>query len=746
MKKLYLWTTMVLATMALVATSCKTPEEETKPTPEEPTELTFEADVDDVTTSTVTYSVTPSDQSADYIVVLAPETVIDANGVGDKLITTIMENLRANASSSGQTFNEYMSKVTSRGSLAQQQMTGLVQDTDYALIIFGLDAEANYAATTEATIVPFTTEAIPMSDCTFEVTPTVSANEASIEVIPSDKNINWHMFIVNPAMYEAYTDPEGDYKMSEMDFFAAYMYDEIQQYLGAGYDMPTIIAGMMPTGDQIMRAQNLTANTTYGYMIAAVAIDGDNFYVVSEPQYDTFTTPEAALSEMTFDIEVDNVEQLRVDLKITPSNLDEKFTWAVGVYDGTSTDEELMNAWINMNKAWLDMGFMLYNGVQDYTAATGAYKYKVELPDTDYYVLAVGYNGGITTAPAVAKFRTLPAGAPEDTTFEVSADVVTGYGFTVTVKPSEVTTNYFFGSCPAGTFNQEQTVAEITAMLEEAVLMNQMFNPNTTIADILPSYAWKGEYQIDSDACEPNTAYDVFILAMNTDGTLAKAHLFNNFVTTKAIGSVKPTIEVSCYSGDEENGAVFGDPEATKGKAIVVVKLGNLDNATAVYYNFGYDSALMNPESRPDNDIYMSSYWYDLRVSQPYVFSPMDWAYEIYVLAHALDANGLPGEISRLAYTPTAEEKGDINDLIELVNTLNSAAQAPCKVLSPMKENVAPVEVGTVLNKQNTTSTFVGTKSVEPTIPETIARPEMEQPKLKIGLRTLNHVSYIRTK
>lgn len=748
MKKLFLLATTFLAAMAVVLTGCKDPEPDPQPDPKpEPTpELTFEVNIDDVTTSTVTYSVTPNDLNADYLVVLVPETYIDNNGMGKALISRIMGELRDVAAKSGKTMNEFMAETMSRGAMVEQTMQGLVQNTDYSLVIFGVDAEADYAATTDPLCVPFTTEAIPMVNCTFEVTPTVTANTADILVVPSDKETRWHMFIVSPEMYEAYTDPEGEYKMSEMDFFAAYMYDEIQQYLSAGYDMPTIIEGMMPKGDQTLSAKNLTPNTTYGYMVAAVTVDGDNFYVVSAPQYDTFTTKEATASDMTFEIEVGNVEMLRADIKITPSNLEEKFTWSVGVYDGTSTDEELMNAWVNMNKMWFDFGMMLYTGVQDYTAATGAYKYKLDYPDTDHYVMAFGYNGGVTTAPTVVKFRTLPAPKPEDATFELSASMITGYGFTVSVTPSDETTNYFFGSCPTGTFNEQATIDEIIEMLEEAVQMNQMFNPNITIGDVLSSYAWKGEYDIDSVPCEPNTTYDAYIIAMNGDGSVAKVHFYPEFVTTKNIGEVKPTIEiVGYYSGDEEAGKVFGAPEATAGMAIVVFKLGNLENATTAYLYLGGDIALMDTEIRPDNDCYMNLWWEARDVTSPYIFTTAYWTYEAYALAYALDASGLPGEIARLAYTATPEAKGDINELFELVESLN-AAQAPRKIYSPLKENVAPVEMGTVLNKQTATSKFVGKAVVENNIPETIARPEMEQPKMEIGLRALDSIQFVRTK
>lgn len=90
MKKMYLFATMLMASMALLFTACDTPEPEPEPKPE-PKELTFEAEITEVTKSTVSYTVTPSLNDADYLVVLVDESYIDNVGVGDALTTSILE-------------------------------------------------------------------------------------------------------------------------------------------------------------------------------------------------------------------------------------------------------------------------------------------------------------------------------------------------------------------------------------------------------------------------------------------------------------------------------------------------------------------------------------------------------------------------------------------------------------------------------------------------------------------------------
>jgi hypothetical protein len=51
----------------------------------------------------------------------------------------------------------------------------------------------------------------------------------------------------------------------------------------------------------------------------------------------------------------------------------------------------------------------------------GANAFKLPAADTDYYVIAFGYSGGITTDAYMKTFRTLPGGSLEEVVFELSA-------------------------------------------------------------------------------------------------------------------------------------------------------------------------------------------------------------------------------------------------------------------------------------------------------------------------------------
>ena len=70
MKK-FNWLMMLVAMVAMTFAACqKSQTEEPKPGPEEPTALTFEVELGEVTYSSVDYKVTPSDLEAEYLCIL----------------------------------------------------------------------------------------------------------------------------------------------------------------------------------------------------------------------------------------------------------------------------------------------------------------------------------------------------------------------------------------------------------------------------------------------------------------------------------------------------------------------------------------------------------------------------------------------------------------------------------------------------------------------------------------------------
>ncbi len=743
MKQLKFFAMMMVAVLGMAFIGCTEGED----TPPQSKPLELQLVVDNVTKGSVTYSVTPSDPNANYLVTVVSKEFVDEIVEDEFIINNILDELKQVAASMGKTFDEYMPEVVDRGAVTEQVIKGLAFNTDYVLVAFGVDPTKHYVASSAVFRQEFTTADVVMSQCTFDVTTSVLMNTVELKVTPSDPSIIWHMSLIEAASYNAYTDPAGEYQMSDAELYMALLNSEIQQYLGAGYTIEEVMEAVFLQGELTLMAKGMTANTEYGYMLAGLEIEDDVVYLITDIQYDTFTTGEAAQSDMTFEISVENVEMNRADILITPSNLEEKYTWYCSAYDGVSTEKELMDTFLAQNKMWLDWGMMLYSGVQDYTAAGPNFKYKLDSPDTDYFVMAFGYQGGVTTLPEFKYFRTLPAPDPADATFTITGSEITPYSFKMNIDSSDETTYYTIDvMTDLSQLDEEALKAEYEASLQELLAMQQQFNPSYTMVQLLSSYFYNGDYVISAANLVPETSYSAFIAVFNNDGEVVKIHKFNDVAKTIALGNINPKVElVGYYSGDEENGELFGQPDATKGKSIMVVKYSNFDGASALYHACLPEQYADAP-AYPDGEV-MRMYpantanWIGVNPAQPYSFYVAEWEVGQTACAFATDASGAMGIIGRLAVKPTADAKGNYADLKALVTELNNQAAAPAKAVAP-KRNVA-------VNKENkpVLTALTNKKVEEPVynVPQSIERPT-KAPLQKGVLRAASFVSRVRTK
>lgn len=740
MKRILMMMSMALslAVMAGCDPADPTPSPSPKPEPEpDPTPAiqSFEVTVDAVTKTSVTYTVTPALLDKEYLAVV--KTAESIKGLDDEdIVNLVFADIKAAAGAEGLTFAEKMPKIVVKGAQENVELTGLAVDTEYALVVFGVDPAKDWEFTTFPVVEEFKTEAVEIVEYTFDVTTTVENNTVSFKVVPSDNNIAWHLLTVTKAMYDNYTDPAGDYQWTKDVFYQAYTENEIQTYAGMGYTEEQILSAMFLKGEQTLQAEGLNANTEYVYLIAAFVIEGNNLLIASEASEGTYTTGDVAKSELTFDISVTDVEQMRAAIKITPSDLEAAFVWMCQAYDGVSTPAEVMDAIVAANKSWLDMGFMSYYGVQDYTGGPGSqYKYKLDSPDTDYYVIAFGYAGGVTSEPEMVTFRTLPGADPAECTFDLVLNETTTYGFSFNVTPSDATTYYYGDVCVASEYDEASIVAEVEAGIQQMYEMNKMFSPDLTMSAMIAQYYWNGPNVMDADNLTPDTEYTVYILALDSKtGKVVKTHTYPSFAKTKPVGTIVPEIElVGYYSGDEEAGSIFGQPAVTAGKAIAVVKYNVDPAATALYSGLLEGNGMDAVEY---DDVYINEvlkfYWDVVSLQQPYSFFVSTWQMEQTVFAYAEDANGGKGAFGRFLLCPTAEEKGNIEDLKALVAELNGESKAASAHTSVnVSEVVAGKPVVTVREKAKTVS-------VEPS--PMVARP-VEHKTLRAGnLMQLDYV------
>lgn len=634
----------------------------------------FTVAITEVTRSTVTIDVTPAEGIGEYVCVVEEREKIEEYTREEFVIETIFQELSEEASKSGKTLEEYMPEVVEHGKLEKAQFSGLKIDTEYYVLLFGVDAERGYCASTKLMKVAFRTEAVAQSEATFEVTTEIENNSVTISVNPSDSDIYWYLCTMSKAQYDYYVTAEDGYKMSESYFYEYYFQQEINALLQQGYTEQQVVDALIHKGALELEAKGLQEHTDYYILVAGLVADSEGIVVITDVTRSEYRTEGAAQSSMTFEIEVWGIGQMEASFSITPSNDRDKYCALVAPWDGTTTAEEQMHKIVEQWGSWMDV----MSNDRGKVEHSGTNRFKLPAADTDYYIIAFGYDGGITTEAAMKTFRTLPGGSLEEVEFSISAANLSPYGFTMNISSSDPTIYYVPGACVAGEYDEQAFISYEEEAFDYYYTGSQDFNPSITICEVLDQYYYNGNCSVQVSGLQPDTEIMAYIFALDVHtGKVVKTYTFDNVARTATLGIANPTIElVGYFSGDEEAGAIFGDAAATQGKAITVVKYNDLDNVRTLFTTM-VEGDCSNSMSYSDSELWSiaEGYWSTCKVSSPYTFYLADWNVEETALAYAADNTGRAGAIARLYTMPTAENKGDIEVLKELVEELNSTTR-----------------------------------------------------------------------
>jgi hypothetical protein len=283
----------------------------------------------------------------------------------------------------------------------------------------------------------------------------------------------------------------------------------------------------------------------------------------------------------------------------------------------------------------------------------------------------------------MATFRTLPGGSVEDVVFEVTASSITPYGFTMNVKSSDSTIYYVPGLCTAEEYDEATFVGYENETFAYYFEQYKSFNPAITIAELLDQYYYNGNATLQVSGLQPGSEYLGYIYALDVhSGEVVKCFTFPAFAHTAEFSTIAPKVElVGYYSGDDEAGTVFDDANATKGRAITVVKYTDIEDVRTLFTTM-VDGDCSNAAAVSDGELWQltQGYWKTCKTSEPYSFYLADWNVVKTALCYATDNNGMLSPMSRLYTCPTAENKSDIAELQELVNEINNGTRGTAAV------------------------------------------------------------------
>ena len=504
-------------------------------------------------------------------------------------------------------------------------------------------------------------------DLSFSISIVESAKTSvKVNIEPSDANVDYVVYPCQNSVAMQYdTDEALVAALAETVNFAEYTHKgSLQNYTIDG----------------------LKANTAYSLMVFAQ----QNNVPTSKIAKKSFRTSAVIYINCTFNVEV-TVKDNNVDLLVEPS--DRAAEWYCCVVEKMKYDEltsqygeakmtaaQVVEAKYAEAFAALVEGGMTADEARAELVKTSNRKLSFQglRSRTEYIYLASAADASGDTMSVMSEvangvFTTgeAPVAAGE---FTMTVSNVGPYGFVLNIEATSDELYYYPCIDFPETFDEAATVAWLDKVFNEQyqnMLIKYKDNPsmvtNELVLEECPYFA-HGDKSFGVGNIPPHTNVmgAIFVLRATT-GQVAKVHRFDDLATTVEPSTISPTIEVvGVYSGDDENGEVFGNASATAGRAILVSKASNFEGASHLYSIYGTQGGL-DATAYPDWRAiwFFTGYWIELIPEQPYNYHVANWDEQGYLYVYTKDADGLEGVVGRCSAVASVLDIRPIDELKE---------------------------------------------------------------------------------
>ena len=601
----------LLLLLATVFVGCKeTPD--VPPTPIDPVDNPdFVIEVKNITDTSVEFTITPEDEEMTYIAMMTTKEYFDEFEDDDAYIMDDLMWLDDAAYDAGVELSEYLEGVLKKGAISDTQDM-LDPATEYVVYAFGLSN--NGIVTTSLYKQTFTTLSTELTELNFEIEVTdIGYDTATITVTPDNDKA---FYFVNVFSLEDYQNYGGNESA-----FAAHINKLRNYYYGLGATADQMVANLGYVGAKSLSVEDLRAGTKY--MAYAIGID-ERFVANSMATVVEFDTVAAQTSDLTFEVELTNIEYDHIEGSVTPSNNDDTYICSVqyaSALEWSESEEAFVESIVDDITAWGNIEDSLRKGVMSLDGISGLQS------ETDYIIVCFGYDGAPTTAPHITHFTTPAAtGNPEDlvVTFEVSD--ITHNSVYVTTTPSVgayyftyyVETEYFdlliddYGSVDARVAYLANSEIDYGAEWFECSRAEYLYELGASL----------GKEKNFYNQLEPATEYVAYAIAVDMEtGELAseKGFVSEPFRTLdKVVSDAAVTIEFGNYY----DGSALAELDPArflncKGYAVLPYTVKPNDSAVAWYTGF-YDGDFTE-WGCTDDDIYAELITYGWEWGSEYV-------------------------------------------------------------------------------------------------------------------------------
>ena len=313
------------------------------PTPVDPVDKPdFVIEVGAVTDTSVEFTITPEDEEMTYIAMMTTKEYFDKFEDDDAYIMDDLMWLDDAAYNAGVELSEYLEGVLKTGVISDTQ-DKLDPATEYIVYAFGLSKTG--IVTTSLYKQTFTTLSTELTELNFEIEVTdVGYDTAKVSVVPdNDKAI----YFVNVFSYEDY-----EYYGGDESAFAEHLTQLRNYYYNLGATADQMVANLGFVGAKSLTVEKLKAGTKY--MAYAIGID-ERFIANSVATVVEFETVAAETSDLTFEVELTNIEYDHIEGSVTPSNNDDTYICSVqyaSALEWNESEEALVESIVNDITAW----------------------------------------------------------------------------------------------------------------------------------------------------------------------------------------------------------------------------------------------------------------------------------------------------------------------------------------------------------------------------------------------------------
>ena len=419
---------LMLGVAMLAFVACEvvepTPEPEPKPEPpieeqppvEEPTDASFAIKVEEVHASWAITEVVPEDAEMYYVMYLEEVSYFQYGGIttAEQLFADDFEAFERNAIQNNMNLKQYMvaANVAFKGT-NRVKWGSVLPGVKSVLYVYGVkfaEDGASYEAVTEVAWQVIEPERAPLQEVSFDLSAEVKGAKVALNIKPENWEGHYLVKFVD-GNSDLYLGGDATIDETFMNTIADEWVAVCDSNLSGGHTLEQILENICYKGEQLIEVE-LDSYVLYTALAYPIAEHDGFVQVVAEPSYVNFSTEEVGQSDLDIDIEITNCYVRVADLRITPSNPEERYLLLITPTNYLPTDYD--------DETLIDLAL----GSFSYYAQTFEGEITSHLntlyPNMEYIVVAFGYSGGVVTTDVCTKvFKTEPEGECELTITDV---------------------------------------------------------------------------------------------------------------------------------------------------------------------------------------------------------------------------------------------------------------------------------------------------------------------------------------